>query len=174
MGTGYKSPLITCAALALTNLNALFFGWKNRSKFIKNVAFGSYNKKFKEEQNDKSWLSVSKENIAAYRADEFCGFDFTDNGYIVLFSVIKAACSKKCIKKVDKSLPVYFVSGCDDPVGDNGKGVIKAYKKFKAAGVQKVDITLYEGYRHEILNDDCKDRVRADILSFIESNTATR
>lgn len=171
MGTGFKGGALMNTALFLTGLNAAFCGWRNRSKFIKSLAFGSYNKKFKAENESAAWLSVNAENIAKYHKDELCGFSFTDNGYYILFSVIKAACAKKIIAAVPKNLPVYFVSGKDDPVGDYGKGVIKAYRAFKKAGVQSVDITLYENARHEILNDNCKDKVRADILQFLLKST---
>ena len=49
-----------------------------------------------------------------------------------------------------KNLPVYFVAGDMDPVGDYGKGVIKACNKFYKAGVKDVSITLYEDNRHEM------------------------
>ncbi|MDE6000909.1 MAG: alpha/beta hydrolase, partial [Clostridia bacterium] len=76
----------------------------------------------------------------------------------------------KTINAVPKKLPVYFVAGEDDPVGDYGKGVKKAYDKFVKAGVEDVSITLYEGGRHEILNDDCKDKVLSDVLGFINAH----
>ena len=62
------------------------------------------------------------------------------------------------------------MAGQDDPVGNYGKGVRKAYDKFVKAGVKDVNITLYEHFRHEILNDDCKEKVCEDVLNFIESH----
>lgn len=171
MGTGFKGKALMNTALTMTRLNAAFKGWRNRSNFIKSLAFGSYNKKFKAENNPLSWLSVDTENTTLYKANNFCNFDFTDNGYYILFSAIKSACSGKTVKAVPKNLPVYFVAGSEDPVGDYGKGVIKAYAKFKKAGVKNVDITLYDDARHEILNDFCKDKVRADLLAFITKNS---
>jgi len=170
MGTGFKSKATLNAALFFVGLNALFKGWRHRSKFIKKLAFGSYNKKFKPARTPNDWLSVNRENVDKYNADELCNFSFTNNAYSGLFSIIKQACSHKTIKAVPKTLPVYFVAGADDPVGDYGKGVQKAYDKFKKAGVADVAITLYEGARHEILNDDCKQEVCDNILSFINSH----
>lgn len=171
MGTGFKGKPLMNTALAMTRLNATFKGWRNRSKFIKSLAFGSYNKNFKSENNPLSWLSVDTENTEAYKANEYCNFDFTNNGYYILFSAIKSACSKKTIAAVPKSLPVYFVAGSADPVGDYGKGVLKAYDKFKKAGIKKVDVTLYDNARHEILNDVCKEQTYADLLDFITKNS---
>lgn len=171
MGTGFKGSALMNTALLMTRLNAAFKGWRNRSKFIKSLALGPYNKKFKSENNPRSWLSLDRENTDRYGADPLCNYSFTDNGYYILFSSIKSACSKKTIEAVPKDLPVYFVAGSNDPVGDYGKGVTKAYEKFKKAGVKNVDITFYKNARHEILNDFCQAQVRADLLKFLTQNS---
>lgn len=170
MGSGFKSKATLNSALFFVKTNALFCGWRNRSKLIKNLAFGSYNKKFKPARTENDWLSKNPENVDAYERDGLCGFSFTNNGYSILFNIIKQACSDKTIKAVPKDLPVFFVAGADDPVGDYGKGVIKAKRKFVEAGVKDVSIKLYKGGRHEILNDDCRDEVMEDILAFIEKH----
>ena len=170
MCTGFKSGLTLNTALAVVRMNALFTGWRNRSKAIKKLAFGAYNKKFQPERTANDWLSVNTENVDRYNADPLCGFPFTNNGYKILFSVIKAACKKKTINAVPKDLPVLFVAGDCDPVGDYGKGVIKAYTKFKKAGVKDVGMKLYATCRHEILNDNCRGEVEGDILSFLNAH----
>ena len=170
MGSGFKGKPLLNTALSMVKLNALFKGWKNRSKFIKNLAFGGYNKKIKPVKPENDWLSVNPENVEIYEADPLCGFKFTNNGYKILFSVIKKACASKTIKSTPKNLPVLFVAGEDDPVGDYGKGVLKAHEKFKAAGVKDLSVKLYANSRHEILNDYCKDEVYKDILTFINSH----
>ena len=47
--------------------------------------------------------------------------------------------SAKNIAKVPKDLPVIFVSGDRDPVGNLGKGVKTAYEKFAARGYAGCD-----------------------------------
>ena len=170
MGTGFKGGAMLNFALLLVRLNALFCGWRHKSKFITKLAFGSYNKKFKPKRTEYDWLSEEEENVNAYLADPLCGFPFTDNGYHGLFSIMKDACSHKTIEATPKDLPVFLVAGKDDPVGDYGKGVLKVKRKLDGAEVKEVFIKLYEGARHEILNDFCRDEVEKDILAFIESN----
>lgn len=169
-GTGFKNIFTLDAALLCVRVNALFRGWKHRSRFITKLAFGGYNKKFKPLRTDKDWLSVNAENVDGYIADTLCGFTFTNNGYGVLFDIIKQACAQKTISAVPENLPVYFIAGDNDPVGGYGKGVEKACAKFKKAGVKDVSVTLYENARHEILNDDCKEKVFEDVLSFISAH----
>lgn len=170
MGTGFMGAALLNTALAAVKTDAAFKGWRHRSKLIKNLAFGSYNKKFQPARTANDWLSKNPENVDDYEADELCGFDFTNNGYFILFSIIKQACSEKVIEAVPKDLPVYFVAGAMDPVGDYGAGVIKSAEKFRKAGVKDVSLSLYEDSRHEILNDYCKEQVQEDILSFLNKS----
>ena len=69
--------------------------------------------------------------------------------------------------KVPKDLPVFMVSGADDPVGDLGEGVKKVYHMFKEAGVDDLTYRLYETDRHEILNETDRDQVYADICAWM-------
>lgn len=76
--------------------------------------------------------------------------------------------SPKNLDAMKKDTPVYFMSGSMDPVGECGKGVKIAYENFRKAGMQDVSIKLYEGGRHEMLNEINKDEVYSDILAWIQ------
>ena len=74
------------------------------------------------------------------------------------------------IKKIPrKDLPVLLTSGTEDPVGDYGKGVQQAYKLYQDAGLQDVQMKLYEGDRHEILNELDRSQVFQDLREWLES-----
>ena len=62
-----------------------------------------------------------------------------------------------------RDLPVLFVSGDDDPVGQFGKGVTKVYRQFLRMGMTKVKCRLYPQDRHEILNEVDREDVYGDI-----------
>ena len=74
----------------------------------------------------------------------------------------------KNLKKMNKELPVYFLAGDQDPVGSWGKGVLKTAQAFLKAGVKRVEIRLYPGGRHEILNETCKQQVFDDLYGWIQ------
>ncbi len=167
MGTGYKGKLITGTAKLMTRLVALFKGWRHRSPFINNLAFGAYNKRF-EKRTEYDWLSADSGNVDRYIADPLCGVPFTCNAFYGLFSIIGEACRAKTIKAVPDKLPVFIVAGADDPVGDYGKGVEKFYGKMIARG-KNATMTLYRGCRHEIANDICAPQLFADLAGFIEN-----
>ncbi len=166
MGTGFQPPFVAGFAKFVARTVALFKGWRHRSPLIDGLAFGSYNKKF-QGRTPFDWLSADSDNVDRYIADELCGVMFTCSGFYTLFSVLKRACSDKTINAVPKDLPVFLVSGGDDPVGAYSAGVIKLYDKFNACGVSDVEMTIYNDCRHEILNDFCAPSVMEDILSFM-------
>lgn len=60
---------------------------------------------------------------------------------------------KGAIEKIPKDLPIFFVAGKEDPVGNFGDGVEKVFQKYKDCGCKDVQIKLYENDRHEILNE---------------------
>ena len=71
--------------------------------------------------------------------------------------------------KTDKTLPLFFVAGADDPVGNMGKGVKNVVSLYQKQGYQDVEMKLYPGDRHEILNELDKDVVYKDILTWLEN-----
>ena len=73
--------------------------------------------------------------------------------------------------RMNPELPVFFISGDMDPVGENGKGVIRVYNSFLKAGMTDVTMKLYHGGRHEMLNEINSAEVYQDILYWLNSKT---
>ena len=55
----------------------------------------------------------------------------------------------------------------DDPVGEFGQGVCRVAQQLQQAGFQAVNVVLYPGMRHEILQEVVKPRVYHDIASWL-------
>ncbi len=174
MGSGYQSTVTTFAALTITKIISAFKGERYRSKFVDNLAFGAYNKKIAPVRTKFDWLSVNQDNVDKYVADEKCGITFTCNGFETLFNAVKYSCAAQTFKNTPKNLPILLVSGSDDPVGDYGKAIEKIYDLYCKNGVENVDMILYRGARHEILNDICAVQVQEDILSFLNANNSEK
>ncbi len=168
MGTGWKPAALLKVSKAVVAIQRIFCGDRHISCLIDNMAFGNYHKKIKNHKTKQDWLSKDEARVNAYIEDEYCGFVFTVNGFGALFELIDRACKRKNIEKMRKDLPVLFVAGEDDPVGDYGKGVRKVYETFRRVGVEKTEIKLYPSDRHEILNETDRDTVSKDILTFVD------
>ena len=167
MGTGMQPGFVTGFGKLLCRGIAGRKGWDYRSKTVDHIATGSYNKKF-ENDTGYEWLSTDKEHVARYAADPLCTYMFTLNGYYNMFESIHKLSDRKYVERMPKALPVYFVSGEDDPVGDYGKAVRKVYDSFGRMGMKDVSITLYPGDRHEILAEKDRETVNRDILSWMQ------
>lgn len=169
VGTGYE-PLITLkAGMLVCKLIALFKGWRYRSTLVDNMAFGSYNKKFEPARTRVDWLTKDKEIVDWYVNEPRCSFLFTLNGYYNMFTGISRLYDKSLLEKVPKDLPIFFVSGQDDPVGQFGKKVEEAAKSLKDLGCTNIDLKLYPNDRHEILNETDKQKVYEDLLNWLDS-----
>lgn len=168
-GTGHQGAPLVTAGLVMSNLLVKLKGAHSDGKMLNDVAFGSYLDRIEKARTPYDWLSRDEEIVDKYIADPLCGFVCTASLYRDMMSGIKFITSKNNIAKMDKTKPVYFMSGAEDPVGEYGKGVERAYKAFCDALIEDVTIRLYPGGRHEMLNEINKADVFKDILSWMES-----
>ena len=60
-----------------------------------------------------------------------------------------------------------LISGAKDPVGMNGKGVLAAADSLESAGILP-EVILYPGDRHEILNEEDREKVYEDVAWFLQ------
>ncbi len=168
MGTGMQSPALLKVSKAAAGVQKLFCGPKHVSGLIDKLAFGSYNKRIQNLATSFDWLSRDAERVDKYISDPLCGFVFTVNGFSTLFELISRLNKQENLERIPSALPVLMVSGDADPVGDYGRGVQKAYESLQNAGLENITLKLYEGGRHELLNETNRDEVMQDVFRWIE------
>ena len=115
----------------------------------------------------RSTLTATVNSWRFWRTIELCGFTAKAGLYRDMFKGIRYVTDMTNISKMNPNKPVAFMSGSDDPVGDYGKGVRKAYACFQKAGVKDLGIKLYAGGRHEMLNEINRGEVYQDILQWL-------
>lgn len=169
MGTGNQPLFLVKLGKILCRLIASFKGWHYRSRFVNHMAFGGYNKKFCPSRTPMDWLSRNPKNVDNYLSEDCCTFIFTVNGYYHMFRGMEHLSKKENFEQIPKDLPVFFVAGKDDPVGDFGKGVTSVWQKYKDGGIKDVSLKLYTNDRHEILNEDDRETVYQDIYQWLET-----
>ncbi len=165
MGTGDQPDLVLFGGKLVCKLTAAWKGWEYRSGLVNGFAIGSFEKEMGE-----SWISRNKENVKAYAADPLCGFVFTLNAFYNMFDGMSKMNAQEKAGKFPKAMPIFFVAGSEDPVGNHGKGVRAVYQRYLEKGAKNVQIKLYEEDRHEILNELDKDVVYEDLCQWILSN----
>lgn len=165
--TGMQPKALAQAMKVMVNILQVFQGSKKESKLINNIAFGSYLKKIENPKTSFDWLSVNEENVQKYIADPLCGFIFTLNGFKGLAGLLIGLHDNAKIASINKDMPMCFLYGDEDPVGDYGIGVEKAYQTYADAGMKKVSKFKYQGKRHELLNEDNKFDVMNDVYEWV-------
>ena len=169
VGTGMQPKAVLMAGKALLAVQKVFAGAKHPSGLMNALSFGNYNKKIPDSKTQMDWLTKEESIVDAYLEDPLCGFTFTVNGFGALFTLVSRLHSQENLKAVPKDLPVFMVSGDADPVGDYGKGVRRAYDSLVAVGLKDISLKLYEGARHELLNETNRAEVMEDILKWVQS-----
>ena len=171
MGTGSVPDFTTKFGISVCRFLAKRYGWEHRSRLVEALSFGGrpyrrYDLTGKKPSN--SWLTKDEEIVKSYYSNPKCTFKFTLNGYLGLMEAVLYDNQMENVKKVPKKLPIFLVSGQEDPVGDNGVGVKKVYDMYKEAGLLDITYCLYENDRHEILNETDREKVYADLLAWMK------
>ena len=119
-----------------------------------------------------AWLSEDAAAVEAYEADPLTGFEFTNNGFMTLFTLMEAGLNKNWATTITKNFPMLLVSGENDPIGDMGRGIRKIATRLDKQHFDHISVQLYPHMRHEPLHEKNKQQVYQDILDWINSNTA--
>jgi len=166
-GSAMMKGALLNAGAAIMNMQYALLGGEKTGKFANTLTFGSYNKPFKDENLENAWLSRDSEQVKKYNADEECGQIMSIAFFKFFLNGLKKAYDEENLKKIDLDKPIGIFSGDKDPVGGQGELVQKLFDQYKNLGVKDVTIKLYEGARHEILNEINNKEVYNDVLARI-------
>lgn len=170
-GTGQKSPQLLEAELRTAQMLCRVKGAHSLNRSFYKLAFGQNNKAFPDARTSYDWLNRDEEEIDAFLEDPL-RIEIPSVGLLrdMLSGMLFTEKSRN-LERMTRELPVLFISGDKDPFGDNGKGVMRAYKAFLKAGMKDVTMKLYSGARHELWNEENRDEVLADILSWLDAKS---
>jgi len=171
-GTGHMPKPLILGGKLMADREIKRLGRKAYSVRTDELAFGMYNRAFAPNRTSFDWISASEKNVDAYCSDPLCGGATTLGLFREMLDGLDYITRQSNIDKMDKALPVFFIAGDKDPVGEMGKGVLRACRHFRRAGLRDVQCKLYHDLRHEILNEDSKRFVYADVLSWLDAHTA--
>jgi alpha-beta hydrolase superfamily lysophospholipase len=170
-GTGGNPGLMGKAGLALAKWEMQRKGRRTPSPLMDKMIFGKFNASFAPARTAFDFLSRDVQMIDRYIADSRCGFICSSGFYADLIGGTLLIARSEEIAKIPRDLPVYLIAGDQDPVGNHGKGVAEVFRSFKARGMTDVQLTLYEGARHEVLNEINRLEVYEDILRWLMART---
>lgn len=170
MGTGAPAePMVFCGYVLAAAVSKIK-GERYRSQILYEMSLGSYNRKFKPVKTAYDWLTRDESFAKSFAEDAYCQFIFTAAAYRDFFGLILADARAEKDGCVRPDAPLLIVSGDKDPVGENGNGVRRVYKRYHSAGVKDITLGLYESARHEILHETNREEVFDDIWEWVKEH----
>lgn len=157
-GTGAYTAMHAVGQQLATVLAAVA-GKDTPSELMNDLSFSNFNKSIVQPATAFDWLSHDAKAVQAYIDDPMCGFVATHQLFADLTQGISISSKPREVACIRPDLPVLLISGDEDPVGGFGKGVYKVGRQLQEAGVDNVCVYLFEGMRHEILNEINKEYV---------------
>ena len=166
-GTGWQKSALIKAAKAMAQVVCKTKGDTHPSKLMRKLAFGSYNDKIEHLRTPLDWLTRDRKSVDAYIADPLCGGVASAGLMGDMMDGFAYNQDPQNLASMDKELPVFFIAGDGDPVGDYGKGVRYSAEMFRKAGMKRVDVKIYPLCRHEVHNELNKEEVYQDVLNWM-------
>ena len=130
--------------------------------------FGMSNVMVDDKRTEFDWISRDENVVASYVADKKCNFIFTSSAFRDLFMLVQYCSDRSWYNKVRHDLPVLIMGGTDDPVGTFGRGVMQIFRSMERHGFDDVELKLWDGCRHELLNETNRLEVYKNISDWLE------
>ena len=166
--SGYPNPQgVAGVGAFLSSFIAIFKGKKGYSSMINDMVLGGFSKAVPNATSPLDWLSYNKENVDKYAKDPLCGEEFTLGSFNALFHLVSDINKPGQYKNVNVDLPIYLISGADDPCTSGEKGRKDSLDRLQRAGFKNIEVKTMDHMRHEILNEDNKQEVYDLILNFL-------
>lgn len=171
--TGDMGPTRAAGAVLL-KLEGVLLGVRHRSALAEALSFKAFNKKFAPARTPADWLSRDPAEVDQYVADPLCGFRCSAALWASLLSAGASLRDPHRLSRISKILPVLLIAGSRDAVSGGARGPELLAQAYRAAGLNDVTVKIYEGGRHELLNEipRCRDQVTADLLAWLSLHSA--
>ncbi|HUO11185.1 MAG TPA: alpha/beta fold hydrolase [Caulobacteraceae bacterium] len=127
----------------------------------------SLNAAFAPERTPYDWLSRDEAEVDKYIADPFCGIRFTPESQASFMTLRERPIDAAALAKVKHGLPIYIFVGDADPVNARLQRLMPLVDAYRAAGLE-VTLKVYEGGRHEMLNETNRAEVVADLKAWLD------
>lgn len=164
---GTESPnFLTRGILRLNEEVIREHGALYRSENLDNILYDHYNKKIEEPRTEYDWMSRDENVVDLYIENEENRVIPTGNEVKVHYTLMREANSINWFSEVE-DIPMFFLAGSADPVGDYGKGILEILNRLKEEGKVFSDGIIYRDARHDLLNETNQEEIFADIQEWI-------
>ncbi|MDN0083085.1 alpha/beta hydrolase [Crenobacter sp. SG2305] len=171
--TGYRQRWLAIVLGGVAAQQGRKHGFATPSRLLARLVFGSFNLGFLPARTGFDWLSRDPHEVDAYRFDPLCGFDVSAGLWRDLFGgIIALETAEASGAGFNRQCPVWLLAGSRDPVSLGRFGLNQLARRYRAAGLADVAVTVYPGGRHEMHNDTHRDEVERDLLVWLDHHLA--
>ncbi|MCC2656325.1 MAG: alpha/beta hydrolase [Panacagrimonas sp.] len=163
--------ILRTIGMALMNAEIAIGGPRHRSALADRLSFKAFNRRFKPTRTGFDWLSRDPAEVDAYVDDPRCGFRISSRLWADLLAYGGRLREPARLARIPKSLPVLIIAGTADPATQGAKGPTLLERAYFGAGLKDVTLKLYDGARHELLHETCRDQVTQDVIDWLDQRT---
>ena len=167
-GSGYENKWLYRINKLVAKIEIYRCGSRASSNILQKLSFESFNENFSPTRTASDWLSRDENQVNKYIEDPLCGGAPSTKSWFDFMHGMDQIFDKRNLNLIDKKIPIHFVSGDKDPVGKNGKGVLKFQNFLLDLGFKQVTLKLYPESRHELINDLDRDKVITDVKIWLK------
>lgn len=164
--SNFRPGLAGRGGQAILKIEKALKGSDVQSPLLTKLTFGMWGGAIKDRKTDLDWLSRDDAEVAKYAADPLCGSDATVSLWLDLFRLSFDGPRPERLARLKKDLPIHLVGGSADPSTEMGNAIRWLGTKMKAAGLRDVTVTVYDGMRHETLNEIGREQATADFAAW--------
>ncbi|HAQ36113.1 MAG: alpha/beta hydrolase [Maricaulis sp.] len=132
------------------------------------LTFKTWDRKFSDERPEFGWLSRDLSVVDAYVADPLCGWPASVSLWRDFLAGMARAADDDALKSVPRSLPFHLVGGSEDPATEGGKATRDMAQRLKRRGFADVTLNVFEGFRHETLNEIGADIAMSNFADWLD------
>jgi alpha-beta hydrolase superfamily lysophospholipase len=167
IGSPYMNNLSINFDMIIIDYLALSKDWYDRNVFLNKTMSRKFSKYF-EEHDQYAWVTS---NIKAReKMKQVNTYKYTNNGLYGILALLKEANKAKSYENFPKDLPIMLMTGKDDAVTMFSDYTFKQENKYKKHKCTNTRVKIYNGLRHNLLQENNEDLIIHDIHEFIEKN----
>lgn len=146
-----------------------YFAGTYKPKFVNKMSDILFNRVYKEGKIQSLWITRDPAEREKFYSDSLSGIDMSIHFDYSMIKAFSRIYRKQNLAKLNLNTPIGIFSGTMDPIGGkDASKAVKLYAMYRKTGVKNCEIHLYEGARHELLNETNRNEVFRDMLAFID------
>jgi alpha-beta hydrolase superfamily lysophospholipase len=168
VGSAARLDFLAKMGALIAGVQKTLCGGKKNAKLIHKMTFSDFDKAYKSEELKSAWLTRDRAIVESYNNDPNVIKCMSINFQHSFLKNLKKLAKKSNVDLIRKDLPIFIISGEDDPVGGKKASFVKKLYEIYKENDLNATMKIYENARHEILNETNRQEVYEDVANFLE------